>query len=53
DFFQAENANKSDHHSAEDMYVELNNIADKKEISAKFIPKIKLHIVILFDMQQL
>ena len=40
-FFQAGNANKSDRYSAEDMYAELNDMADKKEISAESIPKVE------------
>jgi len=40
-FFQARNANKSDHYSAEDMYTELNDMVSKEEISANSIPKVE------------
>ena len=40
-FFQAGNANKSDRYSAEDMYAELNDMANKEEISASSIPKVE------------
>ncbi len=40
-FFQAGNANKSGHYSAEDMYAELNDMVSKEEISADSIPKVK------------
>jgi hypothetical protein len=39
-FFLAGNANKSDRYSEQNMYDELNNLADKGEIDKSKIPKI-------------
>ena len=48
-FFQAGNANKSDRYSAEDMYAELNDMANAPVLYLK----LKLFVVGLPDMQQL